>query len=187
MFTVNKACDVKYMNSTCCTQCLVAYGCVEGIASCAKVRCCIAYFGLLSHANVCILTWFPKMGKETQREGMKEKRSLHRTCKIVCILTPYTLSPSSHPLTLHTLHPFTPYTPSHPTPHTPHPPLTECIGGRHHHCHGPRTSPSWTSPRSQSRVGQHPKPRERHCRKLEESRIHPQGKLNHYNYLPTNH
>ena len=135
MFTVNKACDIKYMNSTCCTQCLnlVVYGCVEGIASCAKVRCCIAYFGLLSHASVCILIWFPKMGEEIQREGMKEECSLHRTCKIVCILTPYTLSPSSHP--------FTPYTPSHPTPpHTPHPTPTP------HRVHRRETPPlPWTT------------------------------------------
>lgn len=115
-----------YINSTCCTQCLVVYGCVEGIASCAKVRCCIACFGLPSHVSVCMLTWFQReveWGK-IQREGMKEKCSLCRTCKIVyanvLILLPF-LPPIPHPHTLSFLTPshFTPPHTSHPlTPHT---------------------------------------------------------------------
>ena len=190
------------------------YGCVKDIASCAKVWCCIAYFGLVSRASVCMLT------------------SLHITCKIVngCFflsslyapLTPHipTLSPSSHPLhltSLHTSHatsphPLTPHASSHPTPltlphtshsltsHTPHTlshltpphtshstPLTEYIRRRHNHIYGPRTPPSSTTPRRQPRVGPHPKPREGHCRKLKEPRIYPQGKLNYHNLLPMTH
>lgn len=144
-----------------------------------KVLHHVLKFGVASLTLGCCPTPVYAYWHDFRRWGKKfrgrECMYTHSIYSLSFVTPPHT----SHPTPLHTLHPL--------TPHTPHPPLTECIGGRHHHCHGPRTSPSWTSPRSQSRVGQHPKPRERHCRKLEESRIHPQGKLNHYNHLPTNH
>lgn len=133
MFTVNKACDVMYINSTCCTQCLVVYGCVEGIASCAKVRCCIACFGLPSHVSVCMLTWFQReveWGKIQRREWKRNVAyaELAKLCMLMCwyfflssLLSHIpTLSPSSPP---HTSHPLILHTPSHPTllaPHTSH-------------------------------------------------------------------
>ena len=89
---------------------------------------------------------------------------------------------TSRPLTPHTIsHHLTPHTVSHPTPHT------ECIRGRHNHCHGPHTPPSSTTPGRQPRAWPHPKPWEGHCRELKEPRIYPQGKLNYRNLLPMSH
>ena len=103
-----------------------------------------------------------------------------------CLLTSHTphIPSHPHPLTPHPSHLTPPHT-SHPLiPHTPHStPLTEYIRGRHNHIYGPCTPPSSTTPRRQPRVGQHPKPREGHCRKHKEPRIYPQGKLNYCNLL----